>query len=68
MNYRAMAEAIRNERVELLRSYAEAGYRLAWSKLVYMAIGMDLPFDELAEYERVGDLVEQALNNPYKAD
>lgn len=40
MNYRAMAQAIRNERVELLRLAAQAGYRPAWQKLVLMAMGM----------------------------
>ena len=52
MNYRAMAQAIRNERVELLCKYAEAGYRPAWQKLVLMAMGMDYAGLEDLENDR----------------
>lgn len=65
MNYASMAQRIRHERVELLRAYAHAGYRPAWGKLVYMAVGLDLPFDQIVEMEETGELVDQALNNPF---
>lgn len=62
-----MAQAIRDERVELILSYAVAGYTPAWSKLVYMAVGMDLPIDKILELDHAGDLFQQAQENPYTA-
>jgi hypothetical protein len=64
-DYRRAAQQIREARVDLLRAHAEAGYRPAWSKLVYMGMGMDMSFAQIEEMDRVGEQIEQALRNPY---
>lgn len=65
MNYAAMAQAIRDVRMEVFRLYAEAGYAPAWSKLLYRAMGMDFPLRDIEELHRLDDLVDQERHNPY---
>jgi hypothetical protein len=64
-DYRRASEQLREARVDLLRTHAKNGYRPAWSKLVYMAAGMDMSFDQIEEMDRVGEHIAQAMENPY---
>lgn len=63
MNYRAMAQAIRNERVELLRMYAEAGYRPALAKIGYMAMGLDVALQLIVDVDNGCRVLERTVRD-----
>lgn len=65
MNYQSMAMTLRDERWEMFREYAKAGYLPAWSKVLFLAMAVDMPLACIDEFHRSGDVLEQELRNPY---
>lgn len=66
MNYAAMAQEIRDERVEVLRLYAKAGYPPAMAKIAYMAMGLDIKLKYIVEIYDEGELVDVTANRTTK--
>ena len=66
MNYAAMAQAIRDERVDVLHLYAKAGYPPAMAKIAYMAMGLDIKLKYIVEMYDDGELLDQTANGTAK--